>query len=342
MKQAVLRFVGIAAGSCVVALAGGGVIAQQVPREAQEGFSAGGQPATPGESRVSEPEPTPNPNREQENTGGIDPELGPIAEPDQGDIAPAYRLEGDGSWERPDAALRDKARDGLLNGAGLIMPQLVGPNIPIVPLELLFPPETQATGPKVVREVRGTAIIVGALDRENGTNTRLRIPVGGQGTYGSLRMKVTGCYAAHPEDNYEAWAFVEVTDMGRPNTNRLAVLPQRDRQRVKAAASERLLRKGWVIASSPAVTPIDHPTYDMWLIGCEGGVVPALASNTQAGSGTLRRRSQARAASTPDLPADAAGAGDDVPIVVPNAGDGAAAPLPAPAVAPASPTQEKR
>jgi hypothetical protein len=81
---------------------------------------------------------------------------------------------------------------------------------------------------------------------------------------------VSGCFMSHPEDTFESWAYVEVSDMGRADRKQLAVLPQRDRNRVKAATGERIIRKGWVIASSPSVTPIDHPLYDMWLINCEG------------------------------------------------------------------------
>jgi hypothetical protein len=139
-----------------------------------------------------------------------------------------------------------------------------------VPMELLFPPEVAAAGPPPVRESRGSSIVIGALDREGRTNARLRISSGNQGTYGSLRIKVSGCFMSHPADTFEAWAYVEVSDMGRTDRKQLAVLPQRDRNRMREATGERLLRKGWIIASSPSVTPIDHPTYDMWLVSCEG------------------------------------------------------------------------
>jgi hypothetical protein len=273
-----------------VALIGGSVIAQQADPTAPNVPPADLGPA------ISEPEPAPNPVREQREqqsiesgAGGIDPELGPIAEPDEGDVAPALRVTGDGEWKRPEDSLRDrmrreaieratklnddlaKAQQGSSSGGnGLILPSLMAPNIPMVPMELLFPPEAVSAGPPPVRESRGSAIIVGALNREAGTNTRLRIPTGGEATYGSLRIKVSGCFMSHPEDTFESWAYVEVSDTGREGRRQLAVLPQRDRNRVKAATGERLLRKSWIIASSPSVTPIDHPAYDMWLIGCEG------------------------------------------------------------------------
>jgi hypothetical protein len=291
------RILMLAIGSVGVALASGSVIAQQADPSLPS-FPAPPPPIVDG---VSEPEPAPNPVKERREqnaiesgaSGGIDPELGPISEPDSEDVAPALRVQGEGEWKRPQDTLRDKVRretieraaklnDDLNRAAsaqgsaanngvnGLIMPRLMAPNIPNVPMELLFPPEVVSAGPPPVRESRGSAVIVGALDREGRTNTRLRIPSGGQGTYGSLRIKVSGCFLSHPEDTFESWAYVEVTDMGRPDRKQLAVLPQRDRNRVRAATGERVLRKGWIIASSPSVTPIDHPNYDMWLINCEG------------------------------------------------------------------------
>jgi hypothetical protein len=317
MNMSFKRILLLTIGSVGVALAGGGVIAQQVPPESsQPDFPVPPPPsATP---QVSEPEPAPNPVRErreqqQEENGGIDPELGPIAEPDSEDVAPALRVRGEGEWQRPKDDVRERVRRETLeraakisndlakagpatgqasSGNGLIMPRLMAPNIPMVPMELLFPPEVIAAGPPPVRESRGSAIIVGALNREARTNTRIRVPNGGSGTYGSLRIKLSGCFMSHPEDSAESWAYVEVTDMGREDRRELAVLPQRDRGRVKAATGERVLRKGWIIASSPSVTPIDHPIYDMWLVTCEGngGAAPqpqwpgGIAPPNQAGA----------------------------------------------------------
>jgi hypothetical protein len=297
MKMSFRRFCLMTIGSLGVAVASGGVIAQQAqPEAAPPNF-----PVPPQSGPVvSTPEPAPNPVREQREQqaidaapgGGIDPELGPIAEPDSEDVAPALRVTGEGEWKRPEDSVRQRVRQEAMeraaqlnreanaaaNGAtgqgsqssGLIMPRLMAPNIPNVPMELLFPPEVANAGPPPVRESRGSAIIVGALDREARTNTRLRIPSGGQGTFGSLRIKVSGCFMSHPDDTFESWAYVEVSDLGRTDRKQLAVLPQRDRNRVREATGERVIRKGWIIASSPSVTPIDHPTYDMWLINCEG------------------------------------------------------------------------
>ncbi|WP_290816188.1 DUF2155 domain-containing protein [Aquidulcibacter sp.] len=206
------------------------------------------------------------------------------------------------------------------------MPRLVGPNIPLVPLELLFPPEALETGPKPVREIRGTGVLLGALDREKGSNVRVRVPVGSQVTYGSLRLRLSACYASHPEDAFESWAYVEVTDMGRRNLNQLAVLPQRDRRGMREANKERVIRKGWIIASSPAVTPIDHPTYDMWLVSCEGAVAPPSAVQSSTSKARPRSEGQAGAAAPEAAPQAPAASGADPGESEPRTGPAPAAP----------------
>lgn len=326
----------LALGSVCIALGSGTVIAQTANPEAS---GTGVRPNTgaPGDPAKAAKAASPAPPAS--TGGGIDPELGPISEPEEGDVEPAFRQNGTGTWMTPEEEMRARIRREALSQAeaeqqalaasGFVMPRLVGPNIPLVPLELLFPPEALETGPKPVREIRGTGVMLAALDREKGTNVRVRVPVGSQVTYGSLRLKLSACYASNPEDAMESWAYVEVTDMGRQNLNQLAVLPQRDRRGMKEANKERVIRKGWIIASSPAVTPIDHPTYDMWLISCEGAVAPPSA--VQSSSNKARPRSEAKAgAAGPDAAAGGPLASDADPgESEPRTGPSPATPAPA-------------
>ena len=328
----------LALGSVCIALGSGTVIAQTANPEASGTAQrpAAGSGAANDPAKATKTAPTAPPAA---TSGGIDPELGPIAEPEAGDVAPAFRQNGTGTWMTPEDEMRARIRREALSQAeaeqqalaasGLVMPRLVGPNIPLVPLELLFPPEALETGPKPVREIRGTGVMIGALDREKGTNVRVRVPVGSQVTYGSLRLKLSACYASNPEDAIESWAYVEVVDMGRQNLNQLAVLPQRDRRGMKEANKERVIRKGWIIASSPAVTPIDHPTYDMWLVSCEGAVAPPSAAQLSPSKARLRSDSKAGVAG-PDAAAS-------VPIA-PEADPGESEPRTGPAPAAPAPT----
>ena len=281
----------------VAAVSAGAVLAQS--QEAQPVQSSGGGNFP----QVSTPEPAPNPVRDQETApgaedtgGGIDPELGPIPEPDAGDAGPASVMGPGGDWNSADDEVRRRAREALeqaaaeaaAGGAGAqtgVMPVLVGAQIPVVPLSLLFPPEIMAEGPREVRESRGTVATFMGVDRNAGTRQRFVVPVGREATFGTLRVSVSACYKSHPEDPFEAWAYVTVTDQGRPRTIQLAVLPQRERARQAERSGVRELRKGWIIASSPSVTPVDHPVYDVVLATCEGdgGGPQPIAQNSSGG-----------------------------------------------------------
>ncbi len=287
-------------GAAVIALAVAAVSAGAVLAQSQEA-----QPVQqPGSfPQVSTPEPAPNPVRDQETApaaedtgGGIDPELGPIAEPDAGDAGPAGVMGPGGDWNSADDEVRRRAREALEQaaaeaaaGAGAaqtgVMPVLVGAQIPVVPLSLLFPPEIMAEGPREVRESRGIVATFVGVDRNAGTRQRFAVPVGREATFGTLRVSVSACYKSHPDDPFEAWAYVTVTDQGRPRTIQLAVLPQRERARQAERSGVRELRKGWIIASSPSVTPVDHPVYDVVLATCEGdgGGPQPIAQNSSGG-----------------------------------------------------------
>ena len=32
---------------------------------------------------------------------------------------------------------------------------------------------------------------------------------------------------------------------------------------------------GWMFASSPALNPLEHPVYDVWVLSCHDGEAPA-------------------------------------------------------------------
>jgi hypothetical protein len=301
-------------GTAMVTLAGFGVIVMGASvGVAQPPPVQPVQPVPP----VSTPEPAPNPVEEmrgQAGQDGLDAGLETIEEPPSNPSAggvpvPALRQEGDGAWERPAEAgtgeLTPEQRRLLAEEAAARaraareneMPRMVGPNIPVVPLDLLFPPELAASlEATIVRETRGSVVTVAVMDRETATVRRVNIPVRSSTTIGPLSIKATACFKSAPEDPIEAWAYMEVIDQGRAAPPRLAVLPQRDRAKLREARGPRLLRRGWMIASSPAVTPVDHPIYDVWVEDCSG-----------AGSGptpvaTLEELSRPRPAAGPATP----------------------------------------
>ncbi|MCC1491762.1 DUF2155 domain-containing protein [Cognatishimia sp. F0-27] len=95
-----------------------------------------------------------------------------------------------------------------------------------------------------VRE--GTGAVLRGLDKLNAVVTDFNLPTGFRATVGSLEITMEQC--RYPENNPsgDAFAFITVREEG---------------------VAEPVFR-GWMVASSPALNPLDHPRYDVWVMRC--------------------------------------------------------------------------
>lgn len=293
--------------------------------------------------KVSEPEPAPNPVKEQEKApkveGGIDPELGQIAEPDAPDVV----LEGSGGEKGPtiEGGVDEQDRTALENiiqndsapkSNGEIMPRLVGADVPTIPIDLLFPNGGAAgVGGKInrVQELAGTNVLLYGLNRNSGAHMTFRLNVGQTLNYENLTVSLSACYRSAPTEADESWAYVEVIDKGAPQLQQIAVLAQRDRSKMKELQGPRKVRKGWMIASSPNVTAIDHPVYDLTLLSCDGGAAASAPKPVIASKSDQKKDSPSQS----DAPKQDAPAPIDTPAPEPIAPP-PAAPAPQPEVKP--------
>ncbi len=97
------------------------------------------------------------------------------------------------------------------------------------------------------RAVAGTGAILRGLDKVTGDVADVELQNGFSVTFGQLRIDLAEC--RYPDDNAtgEAYAFLTIYD--GPD----AVDP---------------LFQGWMIASSPALSAMDHARYDIWVLRC--------------------------------------------------------------------------
>lgn len=88
--------------------------------------------------------------------------------------------------------------------------------------------------------------ILRGLDKVAGTSRDIRLMNGESDIVGHLQVTMSEC--RYPEDNPmgEAYAWIEVQDT-RANAQLFA---------------------GWMIASSPALSALDHARYDLWVLSC--------------------------------------------------------------------------
>ncbi|SRR5258708_6837195 len=92
--------------------------------------------------------------------------------------------------------------------------------------------------------------VLQALDKITGRVRTIEAPVAQQVRFGTLDIRVRTCRKRPPEEPPESAAFLEITEF-------------------KQGETPKPLFSGWMFASSPAVSAIEDPVYDVWVIDCK-------------------------------------------------------------------------
>lgn len=92
--------------------------------------------------------------------------------------------------------------------------------------------------------------VLQGLDKITARITTIDAPVGQTVRFGTLDILVKRCVKRPPEEPPESTAYLEITErrQGEPN---------------------KMLFSGWMFSSSPAVSSIQHPVYDVWVVSCK-------------------------------------------------------------------------
>ena len=88
------------------------------------------------------------------------------------------------------------------------------------------------------------------LDKVTGRVSTLEAWVGDTVSIGTLSIAVQTCMTRPPEETPESAAFLKIWDK-RPDQSPTEVF------------------SGWMFASSPALSAMDHAVYDVWVLDCE-------------------------------------------------------------------------
>jgi hypothetical protein len=91
--------------------------------------------------------------------------------------------------------------------------------------------------------------VLQGLDKVTARILTFNAPVDKPVAFGSLRVRVRTCVKRPPEEPPESAAFLEITD-------------ERPGEVVKRVYS------GWMFASSPGLSAMEHPVYDVWVVDC--------------------------------------------------------------------------
>ena len=99
-----------------------------------------------------------------------------------------------------------------------------------------------------------------ALDKTTARFSDLNMQIDEPNVFGTLEIVVRTCDKRPPEETPETSAFIQVSDYGLDGMEALQKGEQAEKTQVFS---------GWMFASSPALNPLEHPVYDVWVIDCK-------------------------------------------------------------------------
>ncbi len=98
-------------------------------------------------------------------------------------------------------------------------------------------------------EPQTVGAVLQGLDKVTARISTFEAPLNQAVTFGTLSIHVRACHKTPPTEPPESTAFIEIEE-------------------VISNADARLLFSGWMFASSPAVSALEHPVYDVWVVDC--------------------------------------------------------------------------
>lgn len=97
-------------------------------------------------------------------------------------------------------------------------------------------------------EAYDTAVLQ-TLDKVTARVSTFDAPVGQTVRFGTLAIIARACDKRPPEEQPESAAFLDIAEV-RPGEPTVSVF------------------RGWMYASSPALSAMEHPVYDVWVLDC--------------------------------------------------------------------------
>ena len=88
-----------------------------------------------------------------------------------------------------------------------------------------------------------------SLDKSTARTMTFEARVGSTIKFGPLYIKINACRKASPLDSPESSAFLQIWEVTKKE-------------------EARWIFSGWMFASSPALSAMDHPIYDVWVLDC--------------------------------------------------------------------------
>ncbi|WP_227010334.1 DUF2155 domain-containing protein [Pelagibius marinus] len=105
-------------------------------------------------------------------------------------------------------------------------------------------------GPAPAEAIPGDIAVLQGLDKITARISTFEAPLNEPVRFGSLQIIARACDKKPPEEPPESTAFLEIVDI-RPDSPAVELFT------------------GWMFASSPAISAVEHPVYDVWVVDCK-------------------------------------------------------------------------
>ena len=108
-------------------------------------------------------------------------------------------------------------------------------------------------------DITTDTVTLRTMDKITGRVQKVNLAIGEQKKVGSLTVFVEKCLKKPPEETPENAAFLTIMDED---------------------SSEKPVFHGWMFSSNPALSSMEHPVYDIWVVECGNSVKsePIIAS----------------------------------------------------------------
>ncbi|PHR62542.1 MAG: hypothetical protein COA47_03795 [Robiginitomaculum sp.] len=110
-------------------------------------------------------------------------------------------------------------------------------------------------GPAPLSSAQGRKVILRGLDKVTASTSDFEILIGQEVSFGSLTIKASYCRKRPPEETPEVYAFLSIADRKTDGSGNQIEATQ--------------IFNGWMFASSPALNPLEHAVYDVWVLDCK-------------------------------------------------------------------------
>ncbi len=106
-----------------------------------------------------------------------------------------------------------------------------------------------AVSTTLAADIETTQVLLRGVDKVTGRTTTITADINQPVTFGNLMMTVQKCLKKPPEEMPENAAFLTIEEKNRDD-------------------AWQNVFNGWMFSSNPALSAMEHPIYDIWVLEC--------------------------------------------------------------------------